>query len=57
MTKFKKLLSIALCALLGMCGALIITTSVGLTAYAATPIDGEDGKYEMSYDFGGQSGM
>lgn len=57
MTKFKKLLSIALCVVLGMCGALIITTSVGLTAYAATPIDGEDGKYEMSYDFGGQSGM
>ena len=57
MTKFKKLLSIALCAVLSVCGIIFFTAGTNITAYAATPIDGENGKYEMSYDFGGQSGM
>lgn len=57
MTKFKKILSIALCAVLSVCGIIFLTAGTNITAYAATPIDGENGKYEMSYDFGGQSGM
>ena len=57
MTKLKKILSIALCAVLSVCGIIFFTAGTNITAYAATPIDGENGKYEMSYDFGGQSGM
>lgn len=57
MTKLKKILSIALCAVLSVCGIIFLTAGTNITAYAATPIDGENGKYEMSYDFGGQSGM
>lgn len=57
MTKLKKILSIALCAVLSVCGIIFFTAVTNITAYAATPIDGENGKYEMSYDFGGQSGM
>lgn len=57
MTKLKKLLSIALCAVLSVCFAVLFAAGAKTTAYAASPVDGEDGKYEMSYDFGGQSGM
>lgn len=57
MTKLKKILSIALCAVLSVCGIIFFTAGTNITVYAATPIDGENGKYEMSYDFGGQSGM
>ena len=46
MNKLKRLLSIALGAVLSVFGALLFS-----------PIDGADGKYEMSYDFGGQSGI
>lgn len=57
MAKLKKILSITLCAVLSVCGIIFFTAGTNITAYAATPIDGENGKYEMSYDFGGQSGI
>ena len=48
----------ALCAVLSVFAAVIFAAGAGkTTAYAASPIGGEDGRYEMSYDFGGQSGM
>ena len=56
MNKLKRLLSIALGAVLSVFGALIFTAA-NVTAHAESPIDGADGKYEMSYDFGGQSGI
>jgi hypothetical protein len=58
MSKLKKTLSMALCAVLSVFAAVIFAAGAGkTTAYAASPIGGEDGRYEMSYDFGGQSGM
>lgn len=58
MSKLKKTLSMALCAVLSVFAAVIFAAGAGKTAaYAASPIGGEDGRYEMSYDFGGQSGM
>ena len=56
MNKLKRLLSIALGAVLSVFGALLFTAA-NVTAHAESPIDGADGKYEMSYDFGGQSGI
>lgn len=56
MNKLKRLLSIALVAVLSVFGALLFTAA-NVTAHAESPIDGADGKYEMSYDFGGQSGI
>ena len=48
----------ALCAVLSVFAAVIFAAGAGkTTAYAASPIGGEDGRYEMRYDFGGQSGM
>ena len=58
MSKLKKTLSMALCAVLSVFAAVVFAAGAGkTTAYAALPIGGEDGRYEMSYDFGGQSGM
>ena len=58
MSKLKKTLSMALCAVLSVFAAVIFAAGAGkTTAYAASPIGGEDGRYEMSYDFGGQSGI
>ena len=56
MNKLKRLLSIALGAVLSVFGALLFTAA-NVTAHAESLIDGADGKYEMSYDFGGQSGI
>lgn len=56
MNKLKRLLSIALGAVLSVFGALLFTAA-NVTAHAESSIDGADGKYEMSYDFGGQSGI
>lgn len=56
MNKLKRLLSIALGAVLSVFGALLFTAA-NVTAHAESTIDGADGKYEMSYDFGGQSGI
>lgn len=56
MNKLKRLLSIALVAVLSVFGALLFTAA-NVTAHAESTIDGADGKYEMSYDFGGQSGI
>ena len=56
MNKRKRLLSIALGAVLSVFGALLFTAA-NVTAHAESPIGGADGKYEMSYDFGGQSGI
>ena len=57
MTTLKKLLSAALCAVFSACAVAFFTVGTNLTVSAASPVDGEDGRYEMSYDFGGQSGM
>lgn len=56
MNKLKRLLLIALGAVLSVFGALLFTAA-NVTAHAESTIDGADGKYEMSYDFGGQSGI
>ena len=56
MNKLKRLLLIALGAVLSVFGALLFTAA-NVTAHAESQIDGADGKYEMSYDFGGQSGI
>lgn len=56
MTKLNRLLSVALCAVLGICGILLLTAGAG-AAYAESPVGGADGRYEMSYEFGGQSGI
>ncbi len=57
MNKFRKLITVALCAVLSVCGIVFFSAGAATTVYAVSPIDGEDGKYEVSYDFGGQSGI
>ena len=46
MNKLKRLLSIALGAVLSVFGALLFTAA-NVTAHAESSIDGADGKYEM----------
>lgn len=56
MRTLKNRLAVALCTVLCVFG-MLAAFGAGIRAAAASPIDGEDGRYEVSYDFGGQSGI
>lgn len=55
MTKTQKTIS-ALCAIMVICGMFFMISTTP-TTYAATSIMEEDGRYEMGYNFGGQTGI
>mgnify|MGYP007025034542 CR=1 FL=1 len=57
MSKLRKLLSIVSGMFLSVFGMFLFFANANFTAYAASPVGGENGRYEMSYDFGGQSGI
>lgn len=57
MSKLRKLLSIVSGMFLSVFGMFLFFANANITAYAASPVGGENGRYEMSYDFGGQSGI
>lgn len=56
MTKTQKTIS-ALCAIMVICGIVFFKISTTPTAYAAASIMEDDGRYEMGYNFGGQTGI
>lgn len=56
MTKTQKTFAV-LCAITVICGIIFFMISSAPTTYAVASIMEEDGRYEMSYQFGGQSGI
>lgn len=57
MGRIKKLFIAALCLTLCVLAAFSVNLNGRTAVYAATPVGGEDGTYNVSYEFGGQSGI